>query len=93
MAAMSSDSNSSCYKWMRDSTFARVEFVDETPMGIVNEGYIEARRRKGEVGIMNLKFSGKLCVDKDDPLCKGEFVVNPKDESGKNYSYSCIIIN
>ena len=90
--ATSCDSNLSNYKWTRDSTFARVEFVDETPrsIGIVNEGYIEPHGRE-EVGIINLKCSGKLCVDKDDPLCKGEFIANPKDESGENYSYSCII--
>ena len=93
--ATSCDLNLSNYQWTKESTFARVEFVDETPIGIVNEGYIEARRCKGEVGIVNLKYSGKLCVDKDDPLYKGKIVVNPKDESGKNYSYSysCIIIN
>ena len=90
---MATSCDSSNYKWTRDSTFARVEFVDETSIGIVNEGYIEPRRCKGEVGIVNLKCSGKLCVDKDDPLCKGKFVANPKDESGKNYSYSCIITN
>ena len=82
--ATSCDSNLSNYEWTRDSTFARVEFVGETPIGIVNEGYIEAYDRE-EVGIINLKCSGNLCVDQDNPLCKGEFVVNPKDESGKNY--------
>ena len=81
--AASCDSNLSNYEWKRDSTFARVEFVDETSIGIVNEGYIEEYDRE-EVGIINLKYSGKLCVDKDDPLCKGKIVVNPKDESGKN---------
>ena len=86
MAATSCDSNLSNYKWTRDSTLARVEFVDETPrsIGIVNEGFIEPHGRE-EVGIINLKCSGKLCVDKDDPLCKGEFITNPKDESGENY--------
>ena len=88
----SCDSNLRNYEWTRDSTFARVEFVDETPIGIVNEGYIEPHGRE-EVGIINLKCSGKLCVDKDDPLCKGEFIANPKDESGDNYSYSCRTLN
>ena len=82
--AMSSDSNSSYCKWTRTSTFARVEFfIDETPISIVNKGYIEPHDWE-EVGIINLKCFGKLCVDKDDPLCKGEFVAKPKEESGKN---------
>ena len=73
------------YNWTKDSTLVVVEFVDETTSGtpgFVNEGYIEPRSPK-DVGIINLKCSGKLCVNEDDPLCKGDFVVNPHDESGK----------
>ena len=78
------------YNWTKDSTLAIVEFVDETiettssTPGFVNEGYIEPHDPKA-VGIINLKCSGKLCVNLGDPLCKGEFVVNPKDECGKYY--------
>ena len=80
-------------KCTKDSTLVRVvvefarEFVDEEArgrgdIGIVNEGYIEPHDQE-KVGIINLKCSGKLCVNKDDPLYKGEFVVKPKDKSGK----------
>ena len=71
------------YKWTKDSTLVVVEFVDKEAIGIVNEGYKEPHGQE-KVGIINLKCSGKLCVNKDDPLCKGEFVVKPKDKSGKN---------
>ena len=50
--------------------------------GFVNEGYIKLHSQK-DVGIINLRCSGKLCVNLGNPLCKGEFVVNPQDESGK----------
>ena len=36
-----------------------------------------------EVEIINLTYSAKLCVDKDDPLYRCNFTVNPKDASGK----------
>ena len=80
-----SDLISSDYKWTRDSKFVSVEFVDEEAIrGIINETYTEVHSGE-EVGIINLKCSAKLCVDKDDPLCKGEFVVNAKDKSSKNH--------
>ena len=76
------------YNWTKDSTLAVVEFVDETIEttsgipGFVNEGYIKLHSQK-DVGIINLRCSGKLCVNLGNPLCKGEFVVNPQDKSGK----------
>ena len=36
-----------------------------------------------EVEIINLTYSAKLCVNKDDPLYRCNFTVNPKDTSGK----------
>ena len=61
----------------------------EMPSSSMHEGL--ARRLKKlsvkdkvkEVEIINLTYSAKLCVDKDDPLYRCNFTVNPKDTSGK----------
>ena len=86
---MATSSDHMYTKCTKDSKLVVVEFVDEKAIGpgdigIRNEGYIEPHGQE-RVGIINLKCSGKLCVNKDDPLCKGEFVVKPKDKSGKNH--------
>ena len=75
--------------WKKDSQLAKVEFrVEESDAAaeitseitIINEGYTLAKVEETDVGIINLRCSGKLCVNKND---KGEFVVNPQDASGK----------
>ena len=71
--------------WKKDSQLAKVEFrVEESDVAaeitIINEGYTLAKVEETDVGIINLRCSGKLCVNKND---KGEFAVNPQDASGK----------
>ena len=61
---------------------AEVEFEEEVVI-IKTEGYMTPRVAERDIGIINLKCSGKLCVKTDDPNCKGQFVVNPTDASGK----------
>ena len=64
---------------------AEVEFEDERTEVVIikTEGYMTPRVAERDIGIINLKCSGKLCVKTDDPNCKGQFVVNPTDASGK----------
>ena len=75
--------------WTKDSKLAKVKFEDDkaesadSEVTIPNERYEKPIVVERNVGIINLRCSGKLCVDKDDPLYRGEFVVNPQDESGK----------
>ena len=76
--------------WKKDSHLAKVEFLVEesdrvaveitSEITIINEGYTLAKVEETDVSIINLRCSGKLCVNKND---KGEFVVNPQDASGK----------
>ena len=78
-------SSSRCI-WKKDFELAKVEFEDHdiaAEITIINEGYMKAPVIKRGIGIINLRCSGKLCVNRDDPLCRGEFVVNPQDASGK----------
>ena len=90
-------SSSRKYVWKKDhSQLAKVEFrVEENDIEaeitIINEGYIPAKVEEIDVGIINMRCSGKLCVNKDD---KGQFVVNPQDASGKysSWPYSYIVI-
>ena len=81
-------SSSRKYIWKKDSQLAKVEFrVKENDTAaeitINNEGFTLAKVEETGVGIINLRCSGKLCVNKDD---KGEFIVNPQDASGKYFS-------
>ena len=87
---MASPSSFKCI-WKKDSKLAKVKIeVDkaevepvEDELAIKTGGYENPIVVEESIGIINLKCSGKLCVKKDDPLCRGQFAINPQDESGK----------
>ena len=68
----------------------KVELEDDgtSVMIITNEGYKTLEVIEKGIGIINLKCSGKLCMDTNDPNCHGQFVENPKDASGKYSIYT-----
>ena len=83
--------------WKKDSNFARVQIIEDEKaeaaenVTIINEGYVlKPTVIEQGIGIINLRCSGKLCVKKDDPLCRGVFVVNPdpEDASGKHKTHA-----
>ena len=83
-------SPSSCSKriWKKDSKLAKVKIEvdkaeEEDEIVINNGGYGNPIVVEQRIEIINLKCSGKLCAKKDDPLCRGQFAINPQDESGK----------
>ena len=80
---MASSSCERICQWTKDSELAKVEFEDDiaAEITIKNEGYATPRVAERDIGIINLRCSGKLCVKKDDPNCKGQFVVHPTGKS------------
>ena len=63
----------------------KVEFIEETSEETFfrNEAYVKSIVMAKDIRIINVKCSGKLCVKKDDPLLRCDFVPNPPDASGK----------
>lgn len=70
-------------RWLVEFLYGGEENEMREPLR--HEGYQKPFGR--EVGIINLTCSGKMCVYKDDPLCRCYFTVNPQDPSGEQ-SYS-----
>ena len=92
---MASSSCERICQWTKDSELAKVEFegdIARAEITIKNEGYATPRVAERDIGIINLRCSGKLCVKKDDPNCKGQFVVHPTDASGKSFIAASYII-
>ena len=77
------------FKWKRQDIIAELKIKREEDDTIVfdNEGYVEiSKTERAEIIYLKFsgEFSGKLCVNEDDPLHRCAFVAQPEGHDGPN---------